>query len=55
MAWSELKADAPPRCLVADFDQWRKRLSRDPWAKLPETKQRLTRQAIAAVGETKRK
>jgi bifunctional non-homologous end joining protein LigD len=53
MAWSELKADAPPRCLVAKFDEWRKRLSHDPWAELPKTKQRLTQKAIAAVGGKK--
>ncbi|HEY3987898.1 MAG TPA: DNA ligase D [Acidobacteriaceae bacterium] len=49
MAWSELKADAPPRCLVAEFDEWRKRLAHDPWAELPKTKQRLTQKAISAV------
>lgn len=49
MAWSELKADAPPRCLVANFDEWRKRLTHDPWAEMPKTKQRLTQKAIAAV------
>ncbi|HEX6771786.1 MAG TPA: non-homologous end-joining DNA ligase, partial [Acidobacteriaceae bacterium] len=54
MAWSELKADAPPRCLVADFSEWRKRLSHDPWAKLPQTKQRLTQKAIAAVSTNKK-
>ena len=51
MAWSELKADAPPRCAVADFDAWKGRLRRDPWAKLPSLKQRLTHDAIAAVAE----
>jgi bifunctional non-homologous end joining protein LigD len=49
MAWSELKADAPPRCLVAKFDEWRKRLAHDPWAEMPKTKQRLSQKAIAAV------
>jgi bifunctional non-homologous end joining protein LigD len=49
MAWSELKADGPPRCLVADFAGWRKRLSHDPWIDLPKTKQRLTQKAIDAV------
>jgi bifunctional non-homologous end joining protein LigD len=54
MAWSELKADAPPRCLVADFAGWSKRLSRDPWAKLPQTKQRLTQKAIDALSARKK-
>jgi bifunctional non-homologous end joining protein LigD len=49
MAWSELKAAAAPRCLVARFDEWRKRLAHDPWTALPTTKQRLTQKAIAAV------
>jgi bifunctional non-homologous end joining protein LigD len=53
MAWSELKADAPPRCLVAKFDEWRKRLAHDPWAEMPKTKQRLTQKAIAAVSAKK--
>jgi bifunctional non-homologous end joining protein LigD len=53
MAWSELNADAPPRCLVAEFDEWRKRLAHDPWAEMAKTKQRLTQQAIAAVSGKK--
>jgi bifunctional non-homologous end joining protein LigD len=55
MAWSELKAQATPRCLVAEFDGWRKRLAHDPWAELPKIKQRLTQKAIAAVGPKKTK
>jgi bifunctional non-homologous end joining protein LigD len=53
MAWSELKAEAPPRCLVAEFDVWRKRLAQDPWTEMPKTKQRLTQKAIAAVSGKK--
>ncbi|HZD76381.1 MAG TPA: DNA ligase D [Acidobacteriaceae bacterium] len=53
MDWSELKAQAAPRCLVAEFDGWRKRLAHDPWAELPKTKQRLTQKAIAAVSQKK--
>jgi bifunctional non-homologous end joining protein LigD len=55
MAWSELTAAAAPRCLVAAFDEWRKRLEHDPWAELPKTKQRLTQKAIAAVSAKKTK
>jgi bifunctional non-homologous end joining protein LigD len=55
MAWSEVKAAAPPRCLVANFDEWRKRLSRDPWEDLPKTKQRLTQKAMDAVSLRKSK
>jgi bifunctional non-homologous end joining protein LigD len=53
MAWSELKADAPPRCVVAEFDEWRERLAHDPWAEMPKTKQRLTQKAIDAVSGKK--
>lgn len=55
MAWSELKASTPPRCLVAKIAEWRERLSHDPWEELPKTKQRLTQKAIAAVGAKKSK
>jgi len=55
MDWSELKAQAAPRCLVAEFDGWRKRLAHDPWMELPKTKQRLTQKAIAAISPKKSK
>jgi bifunctional non-homologous end joining protein LigD len=55
MAWSELKADAAPRCLVAKFAEWRNRLAHDPWAELPKTRQRLTQKAITAVSAKKTK
>ena len=51
MAWSELKAEAPPKCRVAGFDAWKQRLRRDPWAKLPSLAQQLTAEAIAAVAQ----
>ncbi len=51
MAWSELKKDALPRCRVADFDEWKTRLRRDPWAKLPSVRQRLTGEALAAAAQ----
>ena len=54
MAWNELKAEGPSHCTVANFDEWRKRLSRDPWAELPKTKQRLTQKAIEAVSQRSR-
>ncbi len=53
LAWSELKAEALPRCGVAGFDAWKSRLKHDPWAKLPTTKQRLTDQAVAAITDAK--
>jgi bifunctional non-homologous end joining protein LigD len=42
LSWSELKHDRPQRFGVADFPEWRKRLSRDPWKELPAVDQRLT-------------
>src|ERR1700761_5612798 len=53
MAWSELKATAAPRCLVAQIAEWRKRLSNDPWLELPQTQQRAPPKAIAAVSPKK--
>ena len=41
LAWSELKADGPPRFRVIDFPEWRKRLTRDPWKELLKLEQRL--------------
>jgi bifunctional non-homologous end joining protein LigD len=41
LSWNELKHDRPPRMGVADFPQWQKRLSRDPWKELPRLDQRL--------------
>ena len=55
MAWSELKAAGPPRCLVAEFDTWKTRLRRDPWAAMPALQQRLTRKAIDAVSPSNAK
>jgi len=42
LSWTELKSAQPPRFLVADFSQWRKRLSRDPWKEMPKLQQRLS-------------
>jgi bifunctional non-homologous end joining protein LigD len=39
--WAELKSEERPRFQVADFSQWRKRLGRDPWKKVPALDQRL--------------
>jgi bifunctional non-homologous end joining protein LigD len=41
LSWSELKSDRPPRFLVADFRDWRKRLSRDPWKEMLKLRQQL--------------
>ena len=42
LSWNELKSDQAPRFRVADFSNWRKRLSRDPWKEMPKLQQRLT-------------
>jgi bifunctional non-homologous end joining protein LigD len=39
MNWSELKAEKRPSFHVADFDDWKSRLTRDPWKKLSLLKQ----------------
>lgn len=50
MNWNELESDAPPSCHVADFSQWRIRLSRDPWKEMMQVRQRLSAKALNAVG-----
>ncbi len=42
LGWSELNADHAPAFHVSDFAQWRSRLGRDPWAKMPRTRQKLS-------------
>ncbi len=42
LSWIELKSDQPPRFGVAEFPEWRKRLSRDPWKEMPKLQQRLS-------------
>jgi bifunctional non-homologous end joining protein LigD len=41
LSWSELDQQGPPRFLVSDIQQWRKRLSRDPWKDMLKMDQRL--------------
>lgn len=41
LSWSELDADAPPRFRVVDFDDWKKRLTRDPWKDIGKAGQSL--------------
>jgi bifunctional non-homologous end joining protein LigD len=45
--WADLKLAERPIFQVATFDQWRNRLTRDPWKQLPETNQNLTPEALA--------
>lgn len=41
LSWSELDESVPPRFLVSDIQEWRKRLSRDPWKEMLKMDQRL--------------
>jgi bifunctional non-homologous end joining protein LigD len=51
LSWNELKKGERPEFSVANFDEWKARLKRDPWAKMETLKQELTKQAVGAVGE----
>jgi bifunctional non-homologous end joining protein LigD len=44
--WSDLKLPAHPLFHVADFPDWKKRLSPDPWKQLPLLNQRLNSEAL---------
>jgi bifunctional non-homologous end joining protein LigD len=50
LEWKELTAKARPTFHVTDFDSWKKRLSRDPWEKMAEVKQRLPARSIGDAG-----
>jgi bifunctional non-homologous end joining protein LigD len=41
LAWSDLKLPERPVFKVADFNEWKHRLARDPWKDLLKTRQRL--------------
>jgi len=51
LSWNELKKGARPEFAVANFEEWKSRLKRDPWAKMETLKQKLTKQAVGAVNE----
>ena len=44
--WSELKAAARPAAHVANFSEWKARLSRDPWKQMLKLQQRITRKTL---------
>jgi len=44
--WKELNAKTRPAFHVMDFNEWKKRLAKDPWIDMPKVKQRLTAKAI---------
>jgi bifunctional non-homologous end joining protein LigD len=41
--WAELKLPERPVFTIGNFAEWRSRLKKDPWAKLPATHQTLPR------------
>ncbi len=41
--WADLKLPKRPVFQVADFDEWKERLARDPWKNFLKTHQRLLR------------
>jgi bifunctional non-homologous end joining protein LigD len=56
LTWAELKRTNPKQFAVANFDEWKSRLKRDPWLQMDKEKQQLTDRAMAAVaGMTSKK
>jgi bifunctional non-homologous end joining protein LigD len=51
LTWAELERTDPKQFAVANFDEWKARLKRDPWLKMKDVKQQLSDRAIAAVAE----
>ena len=48
--WKELEASTAPRFYLLDFALWKKRLDRDPWKAMILSDQRLTAEALRALG-----
>jgi bifunctional non-homologous end joining protein LigD len=44
--WSDLKLAERPLARVADFEEWKERLSRDPWKLLLKSPQRITSKVL---------
>ena len=55
LPWTDLKLPDRPVFRVADFDDWKTRLRRDPWKASPSTHQRLTAETLKLfkISETK--
>ncbi len=51
LTWAELERTDPKKFAVANFEEWKARLKRDPWLRMDEVKQQLTSRALAAVAE----
>ncbi len=48
LSWTDLALVERPVFHAANFEQWQKRLARDPWKRLPSTKQQLTAELLAS-------
>jgi bifunctional non-homologous end joining protein LigD len=46
LSWSDLKLPDRPVVHAADFEEWRGRLSRDPWKQFSKVEQRITRESL---------
>ena len=51
LTWAELERADPKQFAVANFDDWKARLKRDPWLAMDKVQQQLSDRAIAAVAE----
>jgi bifunctional non-homologous end joining protein LigD len=51
LTWAELERTDPKQFAVSNFDEWKARLKRDPWAKMDQVRQQISDRAIAAVAE----
>ncbi len=49
LSWSDLDLAERPVFHAADLPDWQKRLARDPWKKLPQTRQRLTAEILKSL------
>ena len=47
--WEELKLKDRPVFHVADFDQWKKRLTHDPWGSMPALQQSIDPEKVSEV------
>ncbi|HWE84142.1 MAG TPA: DNA ligase D [Terracidiphilus sp.] len=48
--WKELQLAVRPAFHVTDFSDWQKRLRRDPWAGMIQSRQRITNEILLASG-----
>ncbi|HEX4310819.1 MAG TPA: DNA ligase D [Acidobacteriaceae bacterium] len=51
LTWKELEGTNPKQFAVANFDEWKVRLKKDPWLAMDKVHQQLSDRALAAVAE----